>query len=65
MNAPKSNLIMIDLNAGFQHLCNLFQNTTGKVLDRMANEDKLVIVTHYRDLGNTSSTIEIELIQVR
>ena len=33
---------MGDLNARFQHPCNFFQNTTGKVLDRMADEDKLV-----------------------
>ena len=64
LNSPKSNLIMGDLNARFQHPCNLFQNTTGKVLDRMADEDKLVILsppspTHYSDSGNTSSTIDI------
>ena len=64
LNSPKSNLIMGDLNARFQHPCNLFQNTTGKVLDKMADEDKLVILsppspTHYSDSGNTSSTIDI------
>ena len=54
---------MEDLNARFQYPCNLSQNITGKVFDRMADEDKLVILsppspTHYSDSGNTSSTID-------
>ena len=64
LNSPNSSLITGDLNSRFQHPCNLFQNTTGKVLDRMVDEDKLVILStsspkHYSDSGNTSSTIDM------